>query len=71
MLSKLAVWYLRKKKISVLIGFEVKNGQMKSYNQTCALFDNELYNVEYKTRDNKPFLIPDGKFSIERENKTI
>jgi hypothetical protein len=70
MLSKLAIWYLRKRKASVLIGFEIKGGSFKSLNNKTSLYDNELYDVNYKTVDNFPLCIPGGKFSIERKNKS-
>ena len=43
MLTKLAIWYLRKTKKSVLIGFEVKSGIYKALNEEHLIYDNVLY----------------------------
>lgn len=69
MISKFAVWYLRKRKKSVLIGYEIKNGYVRSMNNDALTYDNELTNVDYRTCDNEPLLIPNGKFSIIRDSK--
>ncbi len=67
MLTKLAAWYLKKRKKSVLIGYEIKNGYVRSMNDDAFIHGNELINVDYRTSDNKPFLIPKGKFSFVRK----
>ncbi|RST60187.1 hypothetical protein D5F11_009015 [Siminovitchia terrae] len=68
MLAKIAIWYLRKTKKSVLIGFEIKDGYLRSLNNNTLTYDNHLVNVDYRTRDDKPLLLPEGKFSISRKD---
>jgi hypothetical protein len=64
MLTELAVWYLRKKKKSVLINYEINNGVVKCRNNESYLYDNILNNVEYRLSNDKEFVIPDGKFNV-------
>lgn len=67
MLTKLAIWLLRKQNKSVMIGVEVKSGYVKLLNNCSLIYDNKLTNVDCVTCDNKPLLIPDGKFTIVRK----
>ena len=67
MLIKLAVWYLRKRKRSVIIGIDLQ-GFAKSRNKHCLLYDNKLTDTEFRTYDNWPLMIPEGKFNIIRTN---
>lgn len=66
MLTKLAVWYLRKNRRSVLIGYNVKDGCIKAKHNNAFIYDNNLTNVEYRDSDNKPLELPEGKFSYVR-----
>lgn len=68
MLAKLAIWYLRKTHKSVLIGFEINSGTIKSINNDSFTYDNNLNNVDYRTSDNKSIILPEGKFSISHES---
>lgn len=42
MLTKLAVWYLRKKNVSVLVGYELMGGYAKAINSKTHVYDNNL-----------------------------
>ncbi|GEM02521.1 hypothetical protein SAMN05421839_10629 [Halolactibacillus halophilus] len=66
MLKKLAVWYLRKSNCSVLIGFEIKSGYVRSIKNNTFIYDNELCDVEYRTSDDERLFLPKGKFSIQQ-----
>ncbi|UGO50666.1 hypothetical protein PQE68_gp075 [Bacillus phage vB_BanS_Sophrita] len=76
MLSRVATWYLRKRKKSVIIGFETTGGEVKSLNQDTYYFDNEFdHNTTIKNYDDSTFLVPQGKFKIKitshsKQNKT-
>lgn len=65
MLSNLAVWYLSKRKKSVIIGFETQGGELKSLNQDTYYYDNTFDNTVNKNHDDSLFLVPQGKFKIK------
>jgi len=69
MFEKIAIWYLRKQKRSVLIGYEISNGNVKALNNHAFLYDNTLNDVEYRTSDNYPMSIPNRKFNVTRISK--
>jgi hypothetical protein len=72
MLSNFAVWYLRKRKKSVMIGYEIENGKVKSLNPSSLTYDNFFGDIDYRMCDGKRFIIPTGKFSIIRgSNNTL
>ncbi|WP_271750075.1 hypothetical protein [Bacillus paralicheniformis] len=68
MLTSLAIWYLRKRKQSVLIGFEVDGGQVKSQSNRTFVYDNTLLDTVFKEADGKELILPRGKFSITRKS---
>ncbi|UUV47112.1 hypothetical protein [Bacillus phage vB_BanS-Thrax5] len=65
MLSNLAVWYLSKRKKSVIIGFETTGGEIKSLNEDTYYYDNTFDNTVNKNHDDSIFLVPQGKFKIK------
>ncbi|APP15618.1 hypothetical protein ABH16_04685 [Bacillus altitudinis] len=66
MITKLAIWWLRKRKRSVMIGYEVIEGAIKARNNNALLYDNTLIGVSYQDSDGKSFNIPEGKFDYKR-----
>lgn len=67
MLTKLAIWYLRRKKNSVLIGYDLKGGLIVARNNDAFVYNNSLIKVEYRNSDNESLEIPEGKFSYVKE----
>lgn len=65
MLSKLAIWYLRKRKKSVLIGYRVVGGKMNAIYNKSYTYDNQLINVDYWYGNGKKLVIPEGEFTIK------
>lgn len=65
MLSRLAVWYLWKRKKSAIIGVKLKDGEFQTKNSTTYYFDNEFTDVVVKDKNGKLFNIPEGKFKIK------
>ncbi|WP_374723668.1 hypothetical protein [Calidifontibacillus erzurumensis] len=65
MLKKLAIWYLRKKKCSVLIGYKLSGGQIKALNKDAYTYNNVFDNVDYRLSNDKPYKIPEGKFQVK------
>lgn len=66
MLTKLAIWYLRKRKKSVLIGFNIKDGEIQTKNKTTYYYDNQLTDVKIKRLNGEDFDFPyNAKFNIE------
>lgn len=68
MLINLAIWYLRKKNVSVLINYKVEGGKMKQLSNIGRTYDNELHNTDYYLMDGSKFIFPNGKFKIEKTN---
>ncbi|MDQ9095526.1 hypothetical protein NQS36_04030 [Bacillus sp. C1(2022)] len=66
MLTSLAIWYLRRRKRSVLIGFEADGGQVKSQSNRTFVYDSTFRNVIFKEADGEVLILPKGKFSIRR-----
>ena len=69
MLTKLAIWILRKQKKSVMIGVEVNGGSVKLLSNCSLIYDSELINIDCLTFDNEQLLIPEGKFNITKKVK--
>lgn len=67
MLTKLAVWYLRKRKKSVIIGFTIEGGITRPKYNDIFTFDNNFNGVDYRLTDGTPFDIPSGKFNYTKE----
>ncbi len=65
MFESLAIWYLRMRKKSVLIGYELEGGKIKILNNTSYIYDNHINDIDYRCSDDTPFEIPEGKFNIE------
>ncbi|MEH7652311.1 hypothetical protein [Bacillus safensis] len=66
MITKLAIWWLRKRKRSVMIGYEIIEGEIKARYNTALLYDNTLIGVSYQDSDGKSFNVPEGKFAYKR-----
>lgn len=68
MIEELAIWYLRKKNRSVLIGYQFDGGKIKPINSKAYVYDIRLKNVDFRSQDDKPFYLPEGKFNIRKFN---
>lgn len=64
MLTKVAIWYLRKRNVSVLIGFLLKGGAIQQDNEKAYLYDNWNNKTSYYTKSGIKIKIPEGKFKI-------
>lgn len=67
MLAKLAVWYLRKNRRSVLIGYNIIGGYIIAKDNNAFIHNNNLIDVECRDSDNKLFDLPEGQFSYRRK----
>lgn len=56
-----------KKKKSVLIGYHLNGGFIKTLNKHALTYDNVLFDIDYRSADDRPIILPEGKFTIERE----
>lgn len=65
MLTKLAIWYLRKRKRSVMIGFSVQPYFIQPTNRDAYLYDNRLVNIKYYDCNGDEVVLPEGKFHIQ------
>lgn len=61
---KLAIWYLRKRKVSVLLNMRVDGGAIQQTTRYGCTYDNHLNNVRYLDKNGKELIIPEGKFKI-------
>lgn len=52
-----------------MIGFEIKNGYLRSLNSNTLTYDNKFLNIDYRTCDDEPLMLPEGKFLISRKDK--
>jgi hypothetical protein len=59
----LAIWYLRKRKRSVIIGYMLEDGKVKCLNNKAYIYDNQVKNIDYRCSDDTRFEIPEGKFN--------
>lgn len=66
MLTQLAIWYLRKKKISVAIGFAFLGGEVRSKAPNSYLYDSTFTRCRFVESDNQPFRVPEGPFQTKR-----
>jgi len=65
MIIRLAIWYLRKRKVSVLINMKVKDGTVQQKTNKGWTCDNDLHNVRYLDKNGKELVLPEGKFQFE------
>jgi hypothetical protein len=59
MFTKLAIWYLRKRKKSVLIGYNVKNGTIRAIENDAYSHDNVFRDCEFELQDGRPYTMLD------------
>lgn len=69
MLTKLAIWYLRKRKVSVLIGFLTYEALIQQERESAYLYDSNLMNTSYFDYEGNKIEIPEGKFEFRRTNQ--
>ncbi|WP_419893256.1 hypothetical protein [Oceanobacillus kimchii] len=62
MLSELAIWYLRKRKKTVIINVESVGGMLTQLERSAYLYDNRLINTVFYDCEDIPIVIPEGKF---------
>ncbi|QLI77123.1 hypothetical protein [Bacillus pumilus] len=66
MITKLAIWWLRKRKLTVLIGHDITGGEIKAKSNKVYLYDSNLKDVAFKDPNGIPFNVPEGKFAYKR-----
>lgn len=69
MLTKLAIWYLRKRKRSVMIGFSVQPYFIQPHNRDTFLYDNRLTDIKFIDYNGDRFVLPEGRFHIQMGGK--
>lgn len=67
LIEKLAIWFLRKRKATVVIGLIVWEGEIQSKSKKAYLYDNVFVDATYYTYDDVPVDIPSGKFSVSEK----
>lgn len=66
MITKLAIWWLRKRKLTVLIGHDITGGEIKARFNKVYLYDSNLRDAVFKDPYGIPFNVPEGKFAYKR-----
>jgi NADH:ubiquinone oxidoreductase subunit D len=70
MLTKLAIWYLRSKGVSIIMNCKLEDGKVQQLRSTGFTYDSHFKNVEYRLIDDSLFDIPEGKFNITKPMDT-
>lgn len=65
MLSRMCAWYLSKRKVSVIIGFEIEDATIKAIQDDAFIYNNTFTDVEYRNPDDSIFEIPNDKFKCK------
>jgi hypothetical protein len=61
MLTRLAIWYLSKKKVSVMIGMSTYGGKIKYLHPLSSTYNSTIMHTRTFDANNEQFLIPSGK----------
>lgn len=69
MLINLAIWYLRARKKSVIIGYKLRKEEIQALYPVAYIYDNDinLDEVSYLDEDGSIFMIPEGKFDTRND----
>lgn len=65
---KLAIWYLRKRNVSVLLNMKIDGGTIQQKTRYGCTYDSDISNGKYLDNDGKPLNIPKGKFKFRYTN---
>lgn len=66
MITKLAIWWLRKAKKSVVINYVVTEGELQAKQKQVFIYDNDFTDTVYKDYDGEIVALPSGKFTMKR-----
>lgn len=69
MLTKLAIWYLRKRKRTVLMNIRMYGNKVQQISYNGFFYDNDLMNIEMYDTEGNPLHVPQGKFHIQTPSK--
>ncbi|MED4399808.1 hypothetical protein [Metabacillus fastidiosus] len=64
MFTNLAVWFLRKRKASVLINIKLNGGTAQQLTRNGFIYDCEFNDNKYLLENGRTFDIPEGKFKV-------
>lgn len=68
MISKIAIWYLRKKKASVIINCQIDNAEVQFLGNKGNIYDNKFNNTLIRLVDGSTLMVPNGsKFNIKKK----
>lgn len=66
MITKLAIWWLRNRNLSVLIGHDITGGEIKARFNKVYLYDSIMKDTVFKDSNDNTFNVPEGKFAYKR-----
>jgi hypothetical protein len=64
MLTKLALWYLRNRKVTVIMNYKVEGGKLTQKTNEGYTYDTDYNDSEIYLSNGKKFNIPEGKFKV-------
>lgn len=67
---RLAIWYLRRKKVSVIMNMDVEGGTIKQMARYGYTYNNKLANVRLLDKDGQELKIPQGKFKVQYDDSS-
>lgn len=66
MLVKLAIWYLRRKRVSVIMNYRINGGLLKPKQNQSYMYENTFIETEHRYIDNSEMDVPEGNFSFSK-----
>ncbi|WP_373757831.1 hypothetical protein [Jeotgalibaca porci] len=66
MITKLAIWWLRKANKSVVINYVVTQGELQAKQKQSFIYDIDFADALYKDCDGEIVALPSGKFTMKR-----
>jgi hypothetical protein len=64
MLTKLALWYLRNRKVTVIMNYKVEGGKLTQKTNEGYTYDTDYNDSEIYLSNGNKFNVPEGKFKI-------
>ena len=62
---KLAIWYLNKRKVSVLLNMKIEGGIVQQTTYHGCTYNNTLNDIKYLDKNGNELVLPEGKFRFE------
>lgn len=67
MIEKLAIWYLRKKNVSIIMNYRLNGGILKPKQKQSRMYDNTFIDTDHRYMDNTKCDVPEGNFEFTKQ----